>query len=472
MIVVATTIVTTVLMSELSIFRLEGVVSAEDMISIDINADEYGSSPSHRMELAGKGLAELIMQEPANDVVFFCGSGNNGGDGLVAARYLISKKKLSVFIFDPKTPEAGAALLSLKEKGIEPITITSERDFPHLKGDELIIDCLLGTGVRPPLRSPMDSLVTLMNQSLCRIISCDLPTPGVHSSRIIAFHLAKNQDAEVVPIGIPEEADVYCGKGNLRIIPRKDAASHKGAGGTVLVIGGGPYQGAPFFAGVAALRAGADIVRVASPVDGFVPDIILERLSGTKISQSHQERLISLAESADVVIAGPGLGTDIESLETVRSVVSHAKRAVVDANLLRHPLPSAKEETVYTPHEGEFTRLFGLVPKSLKERGIAVRQAAADVHGILLLKGKIDVISDGVRVKFNNTGCEAMTVGGTGDVLSGIVGGLLARTDGFHAACAAAYVEGKVGENLAESLGEGLIASDMLSQIAKVLWKS
>ena len=237
------------------------------------------------------------------------------------------------------------------------------------------------------------------------------------------------------------------------------------------MIGGGPYQGAPFLAAEAAFRAGADIVRAASPVDGFMPDVILERLSGDKITEGHKARLIELAEAADVVVAGPGLGTDAESLDTVREVVSHAKRAVVDADLLRLPLPRAREDTIYTPHAGEFARLFGSVPKDLAERGRAVCKAAADIGEVIVLKGETDVISDGVRVRFNRSGCEAMTVGGTGDVLAGICGGLLCRMPAFEAACAAVYAEGLAGEKAASVVGDGMMPSDLLKEIAKVLWK-
>lgn len=459
------TTVNTATMSELEIFRPKGVVSADEMRAIDKNADGFGSFASDRMERAGKALAEALNTEGDSHIIFLCGPGNNGGDGYVAARYL-KDKKVTVVSLGAKTPEAKAALSKLRDSGVE-----IETEIPRLNKDDVIVDCLLGTGAKPPLREPMKKLIDAVNASGARIISCDLETPGIHADRIIAFHLAKSERDEVYPIGIPEEADIFCGEGNLLIIPKKDANSHKGAGGTILVIGGGPYQGAPFLAGTAALRGGADIVRVAAPVDGFMPDLILERLPGTKITKEHEVKLIALAKMADVVIAGPGLGTDEESLAVARTVVAHAKRAVVDADLLRKPLPKAQDATIYTPHKGEFSRLFGTLPETLKEQGLAVMAAAKETGAVILLKGKIDIISDGTKVKFNSSGCAAMTVGGTGDVLAGITGGLLARMSAFPAACAAAYAEGKIGEKAAETLGDGLMASDLLIKIAEILWK-
>lgn len=239
----------------------------------------------------------------------------------------------------------------------------------------------------------------------------------------------------------------------------------------MLVVGGGPYQGAPFLAGCAALRSGADVVRVAAPADGFMPDLILERLPGAKVGKEHLDRLLALAKNADVVIAGPGLGADPESLEVASQIVSAAKRAVVDADLLRNPLPKAREQTIYTPHAGEFARIFCPVPDKLSERGIIVREAAKRAGGTVLLKGATDVISDGFRVKFNRSGAPGMTAGGTGDVLSGVCAGLLARMNAFEAACAAVHAAGLAGELADEDTGDGLIASDLLRHLAYIMYK-
>ena len=126
-------------------------------------------------------------------------------------------------------------------------------------------------------------------------------------------------------------------------------------GGEVLVIGGGPYQGAPYLAGLGALRAGADIVRIASPVFEPIPDLIYERLEGERIGEEHLERLRVLAAHADAVVCGNGLGPDSHAV--MCAIASSCKKAVIDADALRLPLPVAQEETLYTPHAGEFMRI-------------------------------------------------------------------------------------------------------------------
>jgi NAD(P)H-hydrate epimerase len=287
--------------------------------------------------------------------------------------------------------------------------------------------------------------------------------------RICAFHRAKIQGSVVTDIGIPLEAECFVGPGELTLLPARDYKAHKGAGGEVLIIGGGPYQGAPYLAGLGALRAGADIVRIASPVFEPIPDLIYERLDGDRISEKHIEQLIALARRADAVICGNGLGT--ESHEVIRAIAPHCKKAVIDADALRLPLPVAKNETLYTPHAGEFTRITGMkLSDDTKERALAAK--GSGIKGTVLLKGCIDIITDGKRVRFNRTGDPAMTVGGTGDVLAGIAGALLCHLPSFEAGCIAAYVNGRAGEIVAAERGGGMIASDLVDRIPAELFRN
>ena len=464
-------------MRELMQFCLSGVVSADTMRVVDRNADAYGVSAGQRMESAGSALASVVRESAPGRVLILCGGGNNGGDGMVAARYLCRDADTEVICCGmPGTPESRCAFAALAGCPVAVRVVETAAEVQECAGTvaaaDVIVDALLGTGARLPLREPYASLVALMNGSAARVVSCDLPTPSARSDMIAAFHLAKTPEARVCDIGIPPAAEVFCGEGELLLVPRKPAGAHKGAGGSVLVVGGGPYQGAPFLAGVAALRAGADVVRVAAPVDGFMPDVILDRLPGDHVSGEHAAHLCDLARQADVVVCGPGLGTDPESLRVAGEVVRAAKRAVVDADLLRSPLPCAREQTIFTPHAGEFARVFGEVPAlSLAERGVQVRTAAAAAGGVVLLKGEVDTISDGVRVRLNRTGAPGMTTGGTGDVLSGCCGGLLTRTDALPSAAAAAFAIGKAGAAADAESGDGMTATDLLRKLGCVLYR-
>jgi NAD(P)H-hydrate epimerase len=197
--------------------------------------------------------------------------------------------------------------------------------------------------------------------------------------------------------------------------------------------------------------------------------LIYERLDGERIGEKHIEQLIVLARRADAVICGNGLGTG--SHEVICAIAPHCKKAVIDADALRLPLPVAKNETLYTPHAGEFTRITGIkLSDDTTERALSAK--GAGIKGTVLLKGCIDIITDGKRVRFNRTGDPAMTVGGTGDVLAGIAGALLCQLPAFDAACIAAYVNGRAGEIVAAERGEGMLASDLVDRIPAELFRN
>ncbi len=459
-------------MENLSEFSESGQITPERMRAVDRNAAACGVSALQLMESAGKSLARMIQESEPDRVLVLCGKGNNGGDGLVAARYLQSRA-----IVDVVYPAGGMAgdvasgqLFALRHTDTFLHEVRCAEDVRRLESifseADIILDALLGTGAAGIPREPIATCIAMANASPAPIISADVPSPGIEAERICAFHRPKIVGSDVADIGIPLYAEVFVGPGDLTLLPRKIADSHKGEGGKVLVIGGGPYQGAPFLAGLAALRAGADLVRIASPASLQFPDLIYEPLTGGRIGTEHIEKLIGLARWADVVVCGCGLGT--ESHDIVTEIAPYCRRAVFDADALAQPLPEA-QDAVYTPHAGEFERMFGLqLPVSLDARGRMVRDCADE--GTLLVKGAVDVISDGERVRFNETGTPAMTVGGTGDVLAGICGALFCRLPAFEAACIAAYVNGRAGEACAGTLGDGLLAGDVLNRIPAELF--
>ena len=456
-------------------FYEAGIISPARMRAVDKNAIALGVTELQLMESAGRALADMAHTASPARVLVLCGRGNNGGDGMVAARHLQRGVDTDVCYLDYGKRSAACEyqLSALKRCRVGLYPFTCRDDLETLKSRfanaDVIIDAMLGIGASGELQEPLETCVKMANASRAKIIAADVPTPGMRADRICAFHRAKCEGSTVVDIGIPVEAECCVGPGDLTLIQPRHRKAHKGFGGEVLVIGGGPYQGAPYLAGLGALRAGADIVRIASPVFEPVPDLIYERLEGKKISGEHTERLITLAERADVVVCGNGLGA--ESHSVVTAIAPHCKRAVFDADALRLPLPAAKEETIYTPHAGEFTRITGTVlPGDTIGRANAAR--GAGIYGTLLLKGHIDVITDGTRVRFNRTGDPAMTVGGTGDVLAGVAGALLCHLPAFDAACIAAYVNGRAGERVAAERGSGMLASDLVDRIPAELFKN
>ncbi len=451
-----------------------GPVSPARMRVIDANAMALGVTELQLMESAGRALAEQVLTFNPERVLVLCGNGNNGGDGMVAARYLQRGIDTHVLYHDrgKRSRACEHNLGALRHASVTLHPFQSREDIEakaSLFGKaEVIVDALLGTGSRGAVKEPLASCTRMANATKAKIVAADIPTPGMRADRVCAFHRAKTEGATVVDIGIPLAAECTVGPGELTLLPARGKKAHKGAGGEVLVIGGGPYQGAPYLAGLGALRAGADIVRIASPAFEPIPDLIYERLDGKKIGPEHTERLIALAEKADVVVCGNGLG--LESHAVVEAVAPHCTKAVFDADALRLPLPSASDETIYTPHAGEFARIAGVtLPDDTVGRARMVRKAG--IRGTVILKGHTDIITDGTRVRFNRTGDPAMTVGGTGDVLAGVCGALLCHLPAFEAACIAAYVCGKAGESVAAERGSGMLASDLVDRIPSVLFK-
>lgn len=450
-----------------------GLITPARMRVVDANAMALGVTELQLMESAGRALADQVLLFDPARVLILCGKGNNGGDGMVAARHLQRGVETSVIYLDSgkRSKSCEHQLASLRHAAVALHPFECREDLVRLKflfdQADVIVDALLGTGISCGIREPFATCIAMANGSAAKILAADVPTPGIQADRICAFHRAKMAGSTVIDIGIPAEAECGVGPGDLTLIPARNPKAHKGIGGTVLVIGGGPYQGAPYLAGLGALRAGADIVRIASPAFEPVPDLIYERLEGERIGEEHTERLIALAEKTDVVICGNGLGT--ESHAVVRAVAPFCKKAVFDADALRLPLPSAQDATIYTPHPGEFTRITETtLPEDTAGRARAAR--AAGIAGTVLIKGKTDIITDGNRVRFNHTGHPAMTVGGTGDVLAGVAGGLLCRIPAFEAACIAAYVNGKAGQQVAAERGEGMLASDLVDRIPAILF--
>ena len=455
-------------------FLEEGIISPARMRAVDANAVALGVTELQLMESAGKALADMARTACPERILVLCGKGNNGGDGMVAARHLQRDVITDVCYLDngkrSVSCEHQLSVLKYCHVTLHPFRCRDDLEAMRslFERADVILDALLGIGSRSPLEEPLSTCVLMANASGAQIIAADVPTRGMRADRICAFHRAKTEGSMVVDIGIPLEAECYTGPGDLTLLPPRRHNAHKGAGGEVLVIGGGPYQGAPWLAGLGALRAGADIVRIASPVFEPLPDLIYECLAGERIGEEHVEKLIALAEHADVVVCGNGLGA--QSHQVVREVIPCCKKAVIDADALRLPLPLAAGETLFTPHAGEFARITGIqLPDGLRERALMVRDAG--IKGTVLLKGPTDIITDGKRVRFNRTGDPAMTVGGTGDVLAGIAGALLCHLPAFDAACIGAYVNGRAGQAVSAERGEGMLATDLVDRIPLELFR-
>ncbi|ELZ51555.1 carbohydrate kinase, YjeF related protein [Halorubrum distributum JCM 9100] len=491
------------------------MITTDRMAAVDANAAALGVPRKQLMESSGNAVAREVraVADPGATVALVCGRGNNGGDALVAARFLKGYDVTVSLLGRPEAIRTDIArenwdALESAEIPREAVADSRGLNLTGPDGDDpdVVVDAMLGSGISGGLREPERTAAAAINASDATVIAVDVPSGidadtgdptggsgetsvdadegavAVHADRVVTFHDEKpgldSLDAAVTvaDIGIPAAAERFTGPGDLLGIDR-DPDSHKGENGEVLVVGGGPYTGAPTLSALAALRAGADLVSVACPesvagaVQGFSPNLIVRALPGDRVGPAHADRVASLAAENDVVVLGPGLGGGDGTEAFVREFLTAFEgRAVVDADALRVvPDVDTDAELICTPHQGELVGMGGETAEEPDERAELVREFAAELDHALLVKGAVDVIADADGARLNRTGNPGMTVGGTGDVLAGTVGALAAVTDPFRAAAVGAYVVGRAGDAAAEANGAGLVATDLPDRLPEAM---
>ena len=467
-------------------------IPSEEVRVLDLNASYLGVRTIALMERAGQAVAGYVLSisKPDWKVAVVCGKGNNGGDGFVAARHISQSLHTEVFLAEQEISSEIARYNLMRVTDLErPLNSFDPKRF------DVVVDAMLGVGLQGSPRDPYPRLIRAMNESKRMIVSVDVPSgwPSVLHVRpdvTVTLHAPKvgmskvNSGRIVVEdIGIPPDAETYCGPGDFSLLPRRRKDAHKGDAGRVLVVGGGPYTGAPAFTGMAAMRAGADLTFVftpepsALPVSIYSPNIIVRPLVGEVLADEHVAQIIASSVQSDVIAIGPGLGNDTETVHAIQEIIRRSdKPLVIDADAIGAcgaKLSVLKgKRGVITPHAGEFKKLTGKsVPSDdLEKRAAMVKEAAARTNMTILLKGPIDVISDGTYVKLNRVHNEAMTVGGTGDVLTGIVAGLIGqRATPYAAARIGAFTCGLAGNLAFEERSYGLLATDIIEKIPFVL---
>jgi hydroxyethylthiazole kinase-like uncharacterized protein yjeF len=490
-------------------------INSKDMRAIETNAEYYGISLLQLMENAGRAVATEISDRFNEDhaIVFFCGLGGNGGDGFVAARHLLSMgfSRVAVVLVgkakDISHPAAQANWTALQNlAGIIPLKETTDpATLPKLDVD-VVVDALLGTGTKGQLKVPIAPFVKYINSLKGFKLAVDVPTgidsdtgevlgEAVKADATVTFYRAKAGlaaaqayvgELAVVDIGLPTELEAFVGPGDvLSVTKGRVATAHKGDFGRVLFIGGSEtFSGAPALMSMAALRVGVDIAYTAAPektahdIASLSPNFIVIKLEGSHLNPKNMESLKDYLSMVDVVVMGPGMGLHPETKAFVQAAVEAVEQAgkplLLDADGLKafaefkRPL---KVPLVLTPHGGEYAILTGnKLPDDVDAKAQALQKTAAELDAVVLVKGQVDIISDGKRTKLNFTGNPGMTVGGTGDVLSGVVGALLAqKVPAFEAAAVGAFVNGAAGDFVASQLGYHMVASDLMEFIPKVL---
>jgi ADP-dependent NAD(P)H-hydrate dehydratase / NAD(P)H-hydrate epimerase len=480
-------------------------ISCKEMCIADANSEWFDVPAIRLMENAGRGVAELA-NKMGNSFVVICGPGNNGGDGFACARYLKSKPKI-FFFSKPKSEES---ITNLEKAGnYKPLQLGDDLSALEKAIDkcDVIIDALFGTGVSGKIREPYRSVIELMNSATHqgkKTLSIDIPSgmdPDtgdfsdicVNATATATLHLPKQGlnkakgkktagKITVIDIGIPPKVETYIGIGDVRFrYPRRDKDTHKGQSGRVLVIGGNTnYSGAPYFALMAAMRAGCDLIYSAAPagasirIASMAPEVISLPLMSKDFIKKSDARTV-LVHKVDVICIGNGLGERRESIDAATSIIKSAKKPIViDGDALKAVKPLLSKlsaDTILPPHAGEFKEIFGVaLPNELPKRVEAVIKAASKTKATLLVKGHVDIIAQGSRLKLNETGNPYMSKGGTGDILAGFCAGLMAQgMRSFDAACVAAFVVGMAGELAYISESASFMPRDVLDNLGDAM---
>lgn len=493
---------------------LEHSITSRYMRAIEFNAEYFGVTRLLLMENAGHSVALEILSRfnPEKTVVIFCGLGGNGGDGFVAARHLLCmgfKVKVVLAgknkdISDRAALENWRALKAL-DKTVPVEEIYDSTIVSRMKAN-IVIDALLGTGAKGKLKAPVRQLVDMINEINAFKVAVDVPTgvdsdtgavseAAVKADLTITFYRpkkglkkAKKYVGELIVknIGLPKEYEQLAGPGDVMLVTKgRPSESHKGDFGRMLVVGGSEtFSGAPALVAQAALRTGVDLAYVAAPektahaISSLSPDLITVKLEGKHLNPKNMDVLKPYVQACDAVVVGPGLGLNPETKEAVKDVVAQveklAKPLLLDADGLKAFADFKRKlrvPLIMTPHPGEYAILTGKKPAELlSQKALEVKKTAAELGATVLLKGPIDIVSDGKQVKLNFSGNPGMTVGGTGDVLSGVAGAFLAqKADSFEAAVAAAFVNGAAGDFVYDELGAHMVASDIVQRLPTVL---
>jgi NAD(P)H-hydrate epimerase len=473
---------------------LSPLYDAEGIRAVDRWAiEQQGIAGADLMEAAGTALAEAVAGlPPQGPVRIVCGKGNNGGDGLVAARHL-------------------------RGLGFEVETLELEKDAPPdfdawLRESGAVVDAIFGTGFKGAAREPAAAAIEAINRCGAPVIACDIASgvdassgeiegPAIEADLTVSFHAAKlghrvapgkwhTGELRVEPIGIPagapsEPAGGTIGPAVLALLPSRGPRSTKFSSGQVVIAGGSRgLTGAVRMSSLAAIRAGAGYATVAVPADleaifeSSQPEVMSVGCPGGDgcLAPAGLKAIRKAFERAAAGVIGPGMGRDPGAVELAREAVAAIEASlVIDADGLNAfageigLLGERRAATVLTPHAGELGRLLDRSAEEIAAKRLsAAREAAVAAAAIVVLKGDDTIVTDGDRVAVNALAAPALATAGTGDVLSGVTAAMLARgLDPFAAACAAVFVHARAGREAARAIGaaESVIAGDVIDAI-------
>lgn len=497
---------------------LDPCLDAAQMREDDRWAIEDQGVPSlDLMETAGIALAgktESLVQA-GQRILVVCGKGNNGGDGLVAARILGERGH------EVETVLVGGGEGVTPDSKVNLDRLGSFRDAPDgrigeiLPDFEVVIDAIFGTGFSGEPRDAAAAAISSLNEASSTVIAADIPSgvnastgeitgSAVEAAATVTFHMSKighwvapgrwvRGDLEVAPIGIPSGAPAipYAGLISDRVLslpPTRSAASNKFTAGKVVICGGSRgLTGAVCLSATAAIRSGAGYATVVVPAE-------LEQIFEVKLTEvmsvgcpsregvfrgAAEEQIVAACEGADAIVFGPGIGREPSLERLLRSLISRlSSPLVIDADAFQALsgalalISERRQPTVITPHAGELARLLEKDSTQVAEHRLeSALEAARISKAVVVSKGDDTIVTDGDRIAINPFSTPGLATAGTGDILAGMIGAMLSRgLDPFEAACVAVKAHSRAGLAAVDRVGvDSVIAGDVLEAIPEGL---
>lgn len=505
------------------------VALAKQMHEIDKSAiEEYGLPELSLMESAGHRVFEATKNTldgvAKKSICILAGSGNNGGDALTAARYLSNAgARVKIFLLgnkDHRTESLNAQMRILRGMGVELQQLDSDRAWERLqvtlRFSDAVVDGILGTGFSGQLRPAALRLIRLVNAAKKVTVSIDMPS-GVDSDTGAVGETAMQADCTVA-LGLPKIGHYICPGASyvgklvidniglpaellnedihqtlvddelaLTFLPARPKDSHKGTCGKILIVAGSRgMTGAASLAAMSAMKVGAGLVTLATPeslnqiYEVKLTEVMTAPLDEVKAGiiggEKAAEKILNLAEQADAILIGSGLGREHETSELVKKVVATVdKPLILDADAIypfngkAEELKTCKQIPIITPHLGELSALLNIPVEKLRPALVPeVRRAAQTFRAIIVAKCEVTVVGyPNGEIFISPLGNSSMATGGCGDVLAGAIAGLMKQTP--FAPLTGVWLHGTAGNLAAQVKADGLIASDIMERLPEAI---
>ncbi len=495
----------------------EEILLSEQMKHCDLYTIEKKGVPSRTlMERAAEAVVSEIMKAELDisKVTVICGGGNNGGDGFAAARFLAQRAREKGMDFSISTFFVGAEGKESEECAYQRKKALSfgipQASAADIESATLIIDAIFGIGLKGKIEGNIASVIETINRRDAAVVAVDIPS-GINADTGAVMGIAVEADITVtmarkkvghllypgaekcgklikVDIGIDTEAiegenKIFSSEELPFPMPKRSPSSNKGDFGKVLIVAGAPNMaGAAYLSALAAYRSGAGLVRIFTTeknriiLQTLIPEAVL---STYETEDDITSMLPEMARNSDSVVVGPGLSKSSAARLLLETVLKNTScPLVIDAdalNIISENKVMWKyigKNTVITPHMGEMSRLTGMGISELKENAVENALSFAKEKGIICcMKDASTVISDGERVYISRSGCSALSKGGSGDVLTGMIAAIAAvKTDLFEASCMGVFLHGRAGTIAANCLTEySLLARDIAENICNAM---